>query len=203
MKFLRPALMVALLSIISASAAFADDIHVIFDPQQISDPANNSFNPVVSLTNPISFTWGSCANDIYVQGTPLATETACANFANLTGVAITQLVFTFLADPSLPNHGADEVSCESIDPNLSDASCPTDTVFGAGDPVSTTFSGGTPIPPSPSNTNLSVFFLAEDGVALDKINTLTWTVSASEPSSISLLAAGMGLLGLGLVLAKR
>jgi hypothetical protein len=57
MKFLRPALIVALLCVATAGAAFADDIHVVFDPQQM-DPPNNSFTPVFDLTTPISFTWG-------------------------------------------------------------------------------------------------------------------------------------------------
>jgi hypothetical protein len=131
----------------------------------------------------------------------LKSETACANFANLTGLPITQLTFTFIADTSIP--GANTVSCNSIDANLAQATCPVDQTFGTGDAVATTFFGGTPIPPSGPGNALSVFFLGEDGVALSDINNLTWTVSAPEPSSLSLLAAGVGLLGLGLMLAKR
>ena len=201
MKFLRPALIVALLCIATAGAAFADDIHVIFDPTMV-DPINANFNAVTDVTMPLSFTWGSCANDPFIPAnSPLKTETACANFANLTGMPITQLTFTFLADPSIP--GANTVSCDSIDPNLSQATCPVNQTFGLGDAVATTFFGGTPIPPSGPGNLLSAFFIGEDGVSLDDINKLSWTVAAPEPSTLNLLAAGVGLLGLGLMLAKR
>jgi hypothetical protein len=202
MKFLRPALLVALLSVTSAGVTFADDIHVIFDPPPTFQDPNNTFNPVTPGGGAVSFVWGSCANDPFAPDA-IANDQACANFANVSLTnAITQLTFTFVAaDPDIIP-GANTVACDSIDPALSDPSCPGGT-FNPGDLVTITFSGGTAIPPSGSKTQLSVFFLAENGVSADDINKLNWTVAAPEPSQLTLLAAGMGLIGLCMVFAKR
>ena len=69
--------------------------------------------------------------------------------------------------------------------------------FTLGQLVAVSFLSGDPIP------NNFAFFIAEDGVTLADAPTVGVNVQAPEPSSLTLMAAGMGLLGLGLVLAKR
>lgn len=204
MKYIRPAFLAILLCFV-AGAAFAQDpdIKVFFDPPTVpvfQDP-NTNFNPITSPTAGISFGWGSCADDPYAPA-DISGDEACANFANLTGQALTQMTFTFVAADPMQIPGANTVSCVSLDPNLSDASCPGGT-FTPGQLVTVTFSGGISIPPSPSKTDLSVFFLAENGVDPTQINDLQWTASVTEPSSITLLAAGMGLIGICMVFVKR
>jgi hypothetical protein len=205
MKILRPALIVAILCCFASGAVFAQasksHIHVVFDPPPpvFVDP-NNVFTAVTPGSGPVSFAWGACdAADNPFAPPSIQGDDACANFANISlKDALTFLSFTFIADSSIAN----SVDCTSIDPALSNAFCP-DGPTQDGLPVIITFSGGTAIPPSGSKTNLSVFFLAETGVAPADINKLSWTVAASEPTSIHLLAAGMGLIGLLMVFTKR
>jgi PEP-CTERM motif-containing protein len=201
MKFLRPALIVALLCFVTAGAAFADDIHVVFDPTLSTAPLNGMTNIITQLGSAQSFTWFACSSnpDISFFAPGLSGETECAEFANRTGMNITQLTFGFEGNPSIP--GADSVSCGNVagDPHLTTASCGPD-----GDSFGITFTGGNAIIPSnPETHQESLFFLGEDGVAGQDINNLNWSIAAPEPSSLNLLVAGMGLLGLGLVLAKR
>jgi PEP-CTERM motif len=202
MRFLRPALIVALLCVATAGATFADDIHVVFDPTTSTAPLNGFTNIITSLTPPIAFTWFACSSNPDISGVfPLAPalsgETACAEFANDTGMNITSINFAFTANPLIP--GADSVSCSNVqgDPHLSSATCGPD-----GPLFNITFSGGTPIVPTVGTVE-SLFFIGEDGVAVTDINNLGWTASAPEPGSLTLLAAGMGLVGLCMVFAKR
>jgi PEP-CTERM motif-containing protein len=205
MRYLRP-VVIAILVCASSVAMRAQDIKVSFDPPSTPvfiDP-NDVFQPITSVNQPVTFAWGACdAADNPYAPSEINGDTACANFANLTGQAISQLTFTFLASTSIV--GGDTVSCASLDPDLSTPSCPANPPngFADGTPVSVTFSGGTPIPPSLSKTDLSVFFLAETGVSAADINSLSWSADVPEPSSLGMLAAGMGLLGLCVGLVKR
>src|SRR5450755_878964 len=201
MKMLRPALIAAILCFFAAGAALAQShIHVVFDPPPpvFLDP-NTVFTPVNPGAGSVTFAWGSCADDPFApEG--ISNDTACANFANGSKTdSISALTATFIADSAIAN----SVDCVSIDPALSNAFCPDGTTED-GQPVNISFTGGLAIPPSGNPKGfLSVFFLAETGVSADDINKLQWTVAAPEPSSITLLAAGMGLIGLCMVLAKR
>jgi len=209
MKILRPALIVAILCCFAAGAAFADDIHVVFDPPgAVATSLNGMTNDIFSLASPIPFTWFSCTGNpdvgIFAPGLLTANnggpETACAEFANLTGAPITQITFDFVGSMGVP--GSESVSCGNLagDPHLSTPSCGAD---GDGS-FTITFSGGTAIPPSvPSEGLESLFFIGEDGVAADQINELSWSAQVPEPGSLTLLAAGMGLIGLCMVFVKR
>lgn len=217
MKIFRPALIAAILCCFAAGAAFADDIHVVFDPPgPVSDTPSSVTTDIFSLASPISFTWTSCISnpDVAKFAPGLLTsfnggpETACAEFANLTGAPITQITFDFTGTTAFP--GANSVSCNTLagDPHLTDPSC------GAGAPgtFTITFAGGAAIPASGGDGDgdsddvgkTSLFFIAEDGVtSVANVNTLGWTASVPEPSSLTMLAAGFGLLGLGMVFVKR
>ncbi len=188
MKFLRPALIVALLSVVSAGAALADDIHVIFDP---GGPGTTNF-----IQNPgetYNVAWESCTSNGIPQG--FAGDTACIAFTNETGAPISYLNFTFTVNQALVGQ---TIMCDNLpgDPHLSANDCnPNSDPFVLGQVVSVNFFGGSPI------ADNSAFFIAENGVALADVPD--FGVTAPEPTSLSLLAAGMGLIGLCMVFAKR
>jgi len=86
MKILRPVLVAAVLWAFAAGAAFADDIHVVFDPTTTTAPLNGFTNIITSLTPAVGFTWTDCSKNPDISGTfPLAPDlsgdTACAEFA--------------------------------------------------------------------------------------------------------------------------
>jgi hypothetical protein len=193
MKFLRPALIVALLCVATAGAAFADDIHVVFDPQI---PQAGPFG--IIQQNGVNYTsqWESCNT----TGIPQAFlgQQACLAFINETGAAINALNFSFVVNQALVGQ---TIGCDNLpgDTHLSSNTC--DSVptgpdgFTLGQLVSVTFFAGDPIP------NNFAFFIGETGV--DLADAPTVGIEVPEPSSLTLMAAGMGLLGLGLVLTKR
>jgi PEP-CTERM motif-containing protein len=189
MKFLRPALIVALLCVATAGAAFADDIHVIFDP---GGPGTINFiqDPGV----PYVASWEDCGSN----GIPnsLHGNDACLAFFNETGGPITDINFTFTVNAALAGQ---TIGCDNLpgDPHLSSNTCSSVTgELQLGQVVSVDFFGGVAIPDNVG------FFLAEDGVSL-AAGVPDFTAEVPEPSSLTLMAAGIGLLGLGLVLTKR
>jgi hypothetical protein len=193
MKFLRPALIVALLCIATAGAAFADDIHVIFDPQI---PQAGPFG--IIQQNGVNYTseWESC-NTLGIPQA-FAGQQACLAFINETGADITALNFSFTVNQALVGQ---TIGCDNLpgDTHLSSNTCGSVQTgpdgFVLGQLVSVSFFSGDPIP------NNFAFFIGETGVALADAPTVG--IEVPEPSSLTLMAAGMGLLGLGLVLAKR
>jgi hypothetical protein len=187
--FIRPALL-ALLVLVFSGAAFADDIHVIFDPGGLGS-INFITDPGVTL----DASWESCTSTGIPH--PLQSHTACLAFFNETGGSITDLNFTFTVNAALAGQ---TMMCDNLpgDPHLSSNTCGSvDGALTLGEVVSVDFSGGTPIP-----DNMG-FFVAEDGVALGSVPDFMTTAYVAEPTSLTLLASGMGLLGLCLVLAKR
>ena len=188
-NFIRPALL-ALLVLVFSGVAFADDIHVIFDP---GGPGTINFITDTGVT--LDASWESCS----ATGIPssLSSHTACLAFFNETGGSLTDINFTFTVNAALVGQ---TIMCDNLpgDPHLSSNDC--DSVTGPltlDEVVSVDFSGGVPIP------NNVGFFVAEDGVALGSVPDFMTTAYVPEPTSLTLLASGMGLLGLCLVLAKR
>jgi hypothetical protein len=189
-NFIRLALL-ALLVLAFSGAAFADDIHVIFDP---GGPGTINF--ITDTGVGVDASWELCT----ATGIPMALQghAACLAFFNETGGAITDLNFTFTVNTALAGQ---TIMCDNLpgDPHLSSNTCGSvDGTLFAGEVVSVDFSGGVPIP------NNVGFFVAEDGVPFSAgVPDFTATAFVPEPTSLTLLASGMGLLGLALVLTKR
>lgn len=206
MKYFRPVLIVALLCFVSVGSAFAT--RVVFDPPPPTgiQLSASDVNDIFTLQPPSSFTWGSCGTtDISVLAPGLLTsnnggaEDACAEFANFTGAPITSITFSYAAGSGVPGADTTPQACQTLigDPHLTSPSCAeTDNTF------TYTFTGGQSIPAS-GNGLISVFFIGEDGIPLTDIGGVTWSASMPEPSSLTLLAAGMGLIGLCMVFVKR
>jgi hypothetical protein len=188
--FIRPALMLALLALVFSGAAFADDIHVIFDPQ----PATiGDFNLIQSNGVDYSVNWVPCNSAGIPAG--FAGDDACLAFLNETGAAINSLNFTFTVNQALVGQ---TIACDNLpgDTHLDSNSCSSVTgQLYLGEVVNVDFFGGDPIP------NYYAFFIGENGV--DVADAPTVGVEVPEPTSLTLLASGMGLLGLALVLGKR
>jgi hypothetical protein len=190
MKYIRPALLAILLCFV-AGVAFADDIKVQFDPVPL--PLGN-FGIVTDPTAIYSFSFVSCSS----AGIPseFAGDDGCIALANESGVALNSLTLSFVVNSALVGQ---TIGCESLDDSLTSNNCgsvPTPPGgFTLGEPVSVQFFGGDPIP------NLSLFVFGETGVPF--ANAPVFEVTAPEPTSLTLLAAGMGLIGLCMVFAKR
>jgi hypothetical protein len=116
-------------------------------------------------------------------------------FLNETGGSINALNFSFVVNEAMVGQ---TLGCANLpgDSHLTSNNCGSVTgPFTLGETVSASFFGGDPIP------DLSAFFIGETGVALADAPTLG--IEVPEPASLTLLASGMGLLGLCLAFAKR
>jgi len=189
-NFIRLALL-ALLVLAFSGAAFADDIHVIFDPQ----PATiGNLNLIQSTGVEYTVNWANCTDAVFAT-TGFSGDNACLAFLNQTGAAINSLNFTFTVNAALVGQ---TIACDNApdDTHLDANDCAsTPGPFTLGQVVAVNFFGGDPIP------NGFAFYIAENGVALADAPTVG--IEIPEPSSLTLMASGMGLLGLCLVLAKR
>jgi PEP-CTERM motif-containing protein len=189
MNYIRLALIAAALCVFSG-AAYADDIHVIFDPQI---PQSGAFGIIESTGVDYTADWEDCGTLGIPQS--LSGHQACLGFINETGGAISELNFSFVVNSALVGQ---TIACDNQtgDNHLSSNDCSSvPGPFSLGQLVQVSFFSGDPIP------NQFAFFIAEDGVALT--NAPPVGVEAPEPSSLGMLASGMGLLGLALVLVKR
>jgi hypothetical protein len=189
MKMVRAALIAAILCCFAAGAAFADDIHVVFDPET-PIPVGN-FGVVTDPTAIYSFSFGSCT----ATGIPtaFADDDGCIALVNETGVALSHLNLSFVVNAALVGQ---TIGCDSLDDNLTSNDCASvPGPFTLGQIVSVNFFSGDPVP------NNSLFVFGETGV--NYMDAPTFSVTAREPTSLTLLAAGMGLIGLCMVFVKR
>ena len=189
MKILRPAMIVAILCCFAAGAAFADDIHVVFDPQT-PIPVGN-FGVVTDPTAVYSFSFGSCT----AVGIPsaFAGDDGCIALVNESGVSLDHLNLSFVVNAALVGQ---TIGCDSLDENLTSNDCANvPGPFTLGQFVSVNFFAGDPVP------NNSLFVFGETGVAFQ--DAPVFSVTAPEPTSLTLLAAGMGLVGLCMAFVKR
>jgi hypothetical protein len=189
MKYFRLVLIAGLVLIFSG-AAFADDIHVFLDPQ----PATiGDFNLIQSNGVDYTVSWTSCTDPVFAN-TGFVGDAACLAFINQTGAAITDLKFGFTVNAALVGQ---TIACDNApgDTHLDGNNCAaTPGPFTLGQVVNVDFFGGDPIP------NNYAFYIAENGVALADAPTVG--VEVPEPTPLTLLISGMGLLGLALVFAK-
>jgi hypothetical protein len=194
MKFIRPALIVALICFFAAGASFANGVHVVFDPTTPAQIGNSYV--ITDPTAVYGVTWGQCttqANPILPAS--ILGDDACLAFDNNTGGSLHSFTLSFLVTAGEGLAGL-PLTCSSLDSFLTSATC-SQAPLSVGELVTVQFTdaSGSPIPP---NSN---FFLAETG-APALVGTSA-DVTAPEPSSLTLLAAGMGLIGLCMVFAKR
>lgn len=182
LRYFRPALLAALVFVF-CGAAFADDIHVTFDPVPI--PVGN-FGVITDPTAIYSFSFINCTS----VGIPseFAGDDGCIALINETGVALPSLTLSFVVNSALVGQ---TISCESLDGNLTSNNCASvPAPFTLGQPVSVQFFGGTAIP----NDSLLVF--GETGVAFQDapVFDVTAAVTAPEPSAAAFMLLGVGLL---------
>jgi len=192
-KFIRAALLLALVALVSSGAAFADDIKVIFDPPPDLPPPAGIINYITQNGVTYNVNWESCG----ATGVPpsFSMDDACLVFLNQTGAALSAINLSFTVNQYLANQNQ-TLGCESLDDTLPSNSCGSVSgVLTLGELVNVSFFGGTPI------MNNGAFYIGETGVPL--IDAPTIGIEVSEPTSLTLLASGMGLLGLCVLLTKR
>jgi hypothetical protein len=194
MKFIRPALIVALICFFAAGASLANGVHVVFDP---TTPAQIGSSYVIADPTAVyGVTWGACTltADPILPASILGDD-ACLAFDNNTGAVLNSFTLSFIVTASEGLAGL-PLTCSSLDSFLTSATC-SNAPLSVGELVTVQFSDNTGSP-IPQNSN---FFLAETG-APALVGTSA-DVTAPEPTSLTLVAAGMGLIGLCMVFAKR
>jgi hypothetical protein len=199
MRFLRPALMIALVAFCFSGIAMADDIHVIFDPTTV--PAIVAgFNEIQQTNTPYLVSWTSC-NQAVVP-TSMQGDNACLLFLNLTGAPITDLNVSFTVNQALASANQ-TLGCSTLDSFLSSNNC--SSVSGTltlGQVVTFDFFGGTPVPTS-NPPSFSAFYIAENGITnLTDVPQITVTVPTPEPGSLGLMLAGLLAVGFALFFKK-
>jgi len=166
-----------------AAPAWADDINMILDPG--TPPQVGSFYLIQSVGTLYDVAWGSCTQ----PGVPssMSGDAGCMLFINQTGQPITDLLLSFTVNSVLAGQ---TVTCTNLDSYLTSNTCAANGTLTLGQMVNADFFGGTPIPDE------SAFFIGENGVPYQNLPPLTLDVPAHDPSTLLLLAVGIGMLAL-------
>ena len=199
MKFLRLSAVI-LVTVFAAGTAFANDPTVIFDPGGGDPTATYQliFNDTLNMVS-----WGTCdpTVNLALMNTSLASyinnptnnggnPIACMALQNWTGAPIGSLTLTIVTDLS----SLTSINCLSIDNALTNSSC---SLSSDGSTMYVNFSaGGMQVPAGNPPSNPEAFFIGEIGVNASDITSTTVWAPDYDPSSLVLLASGIGLLGL-------
>ena len=206
MKILRPALIAAILCCFAAGAAFANSVRVVFDPPSAPIPISDlgGLGAILDPTAVYSVPTESC-NSLGPQQAfnPAADDTGdtCIALLNLTNTSLSQFDVSFvLTQAIVTNDDPTSVACLTTptDTQLLSFSCDPNGTLNVGDTVSAQFFAANSTQDVPPNTAI---FVEIQGIALADLSNVN--VTAPEPTSLTLLAAGMGLIGLCMAFSKR
>jgi len=175
------------------------------DPQGVLDPMQATdilgFNLLQQPGVAYDVTWTGCGLAQLINYSAFQNSTACIYFVNLTGAPITTLDFSF-NDTGIPG----PFSCISADSYLTNCS-----ESQSGSEVTMDYSGGTSIPFTSPIPTIFIFGLGNlpsdcgascpppitPGLANQDFSAVTGAnVPTYDPSTLVLLASGIGLLGL-------
>jgi|SRR5277367_2644250 len=206
MKFIRPALIVALMCFSAAGASFANNVRVVFDPPiaigliggtgglgDLLDPSAVYIVPTESCnTAGPEAVFNPPAND---------TTDACIALLNQTNTSLSSFTVSFvLTQAIVTNDLPTSVTCGTTlaDTQLLSNICDPNGTFNVGDTVSVQFFAADPSQDVPSGASI---FVDIQGISFNDLGSVN--VTAPEPGSFALLAAGMGLVGLCMAFVKR
>lgn len=190
MRFVKVLVVPALLLFL-ASTASADDLNIIFDPSFVVQDVNST---TIGGAGPITVSWQTCAPGVPAGQPQIYNAAGCLYFYNA-GPAITHLILTFVVPPE-PSYNPTVwtgITCIVLDSTLPSTNCPSSIVTGQ--TVTLDFIGTTGIPTG------AFFYIAENdsngGVKPADMPAFTVLVPTYDPSTLTLLATGIGLLALG------
>jgi len=192
MKFLRFLVVPAIILLFGASAAFANDPTVIWDPLAV--PVTQGGLTYYDITQAgveyTGLTWldNNCSFATSRGLTQFDGAAGCMYFVNDTGMPITDLLFTVNVDSA----AAGALNCIYVDNTLNNPNCPSTIPAGT---VTLEFNGGNPIPPS-TPTSLELFIIGFSGASQSDFSPEGVQVPTHDPNTLILLASGIGLLGL-------
>jgi hypothetical protein len=171
-----------------SGAAFADDIHVVFDP---STPIMaGSFGLITQTNTPYLVSWSPCSSP-GIDNQVIAQQQACLLFLNETGAPIKDLQFSFTANEALAGQ---TIGCDSVDEFLTANTCgAVQGTLSPGELVTVNFFGGQSI-----GTNMA-FFFGETGVDLADAPPITISVPTPEPGTLVLMLAGFAVVAFSLL----
>ena len=206
MKFIRPALIVALICFFAAGASLANGVHVVFDPPSTPVPIS-TLGGLGAILDPTAV-YSVPTEDCNTLGPKQAFDItgpdpgdACIALLNLTNTFLSQFDISFILTQAIvTNDDPTGVTCTTtpLDQQLLSSSCDPNGTFNVGDTVSAQFFAANPSQDVPPNTAI---FVEVQGISYMDLQSTN--VTAPEPTSLTLLAAGMGLIGLCMVFAKR